>query len=138
MGNLLIRLLLNALALWLTTLFVPGVHLTAGASAYGWLSLALAAGVFGLANALLRPFIRLLPCPLAALMLGLGTFALNAALLLGLHVLSAELTARYAVPLGLTLDTLSAALLGGLFLSVVSVTLSLLVPDTAETSSPKG
>ncbi len=126
---LLVRLLLNALALWLTTLFVPGVHLTAGASVYGVLSLGVAALIFGLANALLRPFIKLLPCPLAALMLGLGTLALNTALLLGLHWLSAELSATYNLPLGLTLDTFEAAVLGGFFLSLASVILSLLVAD---------
>lgn len=133
---LLVRLLLNALALWLTTLFVPGVHLADGASVYGALSLGIAALVFGLANALLRPFIKLLPCPLAALMLGLGTFALNAALLLGLHWLSVELAAAYNLPLGLTLDSFEAAVLGGFFLSLASVTLSLLVAaDTPPPSS---
>lgn len=134
---LLVRLLLNALALWLTTLFVPGVHLTDGASVYGALSLVAAALVFGLANALLRPFIKLLPCPLAALMLGLGTFALNAALLLGLHWLSVELVAAYNLPLGLTLDSFEAAVLGGFFLSLASVTLSLLVADDTPPPQPR-
>ena len=67
MGALLVRWLINALALWLTVLVVPGLTFTTG----DVVQVLLVAAVFGLVNAVLRPIITVLSCPLVVLTLGL-------------------------------------------------------------------
>ena len=59
MRSLLIRWLINTLALYLAVQVVPGVDYTGGA-----LGLVIVAALFGLINATLRPLLTLLTCPL--------------------------------------------------------------------------
>lgn len=72
--HLLLRWLLNALALLLVTRLVPGVHV---AGFYVALVVALALGVL---NALVRPILIFLTLPLNLLTLGLFTLVINAGL----------------------------------------------------------
>jgi putative membrane protein len=69
------RTLINAVALWAAAALVPGI------SVRGWGSLLLAAIVFGLVNALVRPVVVLLSLPLTILTLGLFLLVVNAAML---------------------------------------------------------
>src|SRR5262244_3771785 len=62
----LLRLLINAAALWVATKIVPGVTFS-GEMGY----LIVVALVFGLLNALVRPILTMLTCPLLILTLGL-------------------------------------------------------------------
>lgn len=82
--------------------------------------------LFGFVNAILRPVLRLLTCPLILLTLGLFTFVLNALLLL--------LTATLGRTLGLgfTVDGFGTAFLGALVISAVSVLLSLVLKEKKE------
>jgi putative membrane protein len=68
----LIRVLVNALAIWLATEIVPGIH--AGSA----LTLLAAALVLGFVNAVVRPVLLVLTLPLTLLTLGLFLFVLNA------------------------------------------------------------
>jgi putative membrane protein len=71
-----LRLLINAAALWAATRIVPGVtHSGTEASLFA------VALVFGLLNALLRPLLTILSCPLLILTLGLFTFVINGLIL---------------------------------------------------------
>ena len=72
MNKLLLRWLINAIALWVAVTFVPGIHAEGG-----WLAFLALAVVFGLVNALVRPLINFLTCPLIILTLGLGTLLIN-------------------------------------------------------------
>ena len=63
-----IRWLINAVALYLTTLIVHGVQVTSFGGAV------LAALVLGIVNAVIRPVVLLLTLPLNILTLGLFTF----------------------------------------------------------------
>src|SRR5512132_1010446 len=109
----LIRLVLNAVAIVVAALFVPGVHV----SGFGP---ALIAGVLlGLVNALVRPLLLILTFPFTLLTLGLFIFVVNA--------LCFGLTAAL-VP-GFALDGLLAAFLGALVVTVASWLLSALLPD---------
>ena len=74
--NLILRVLVNALALGAAAYFVPGIR--AGSVT----SVLLIALVFGVLNALVRPFLKLLSCPLLVLTLGLFTLVLNAMMLM--------------------------------------------------------
>ena len=79
--------------------------------------------IFGLLNALLRPLLTLLTCPLILLTLGLFTIVINTALLL--------LTSNISQSLGLdfTIDGFWPAVLGSLVISAVSVIISLVLRD---------
>jgi putative membrane protein len=81
----LVRLVVNALALWLTTLLVSGVSVTAfgdGGTTATVLTYLLVAFVFGLVNAVIGTIIRVVAFPLYILTLGLISFVVNAVLLL--------------------------------------------------------
>jgi putative membrane protein len=114
----LLRLLINAVALWVATRIVPGVTF-AGETGY----LVVVALVFGLLNALVRPILTLLTCPLLILTLGLFTFVINAVILLLTSALSGTLG------IGFHVSGFWAAFLGALVVSIVSILLSLLIPD---------
>ena len=71
MTGLLLRAAICALGLWLATKIVPGVHV----SSLG--SLAAAAVLLGIANALVRPVVVLLTLPLTLITLGLFLLVVN-------------------------------------------------------------
>ena len=114
----LLRLLINAAALWVATRIVPGVTFE-GDAVY----LVVVALVFGLLNALVRPLLTLLTCPLLILTLGLFTFVINAVILLLTSALSGTLG------IGFHVSGFWAAFLGALVVTIVSIVLSLLIPD---------
>lgn len=113
MNLLLIRWVINAVALWVAVLIVPGIHAPDDVA-----TLAAVAAIFGIVNTLIRPLLRLLTCPLILLTLGLFTLVVNAAMLW----LTAWIAAR--LDLGLTVSGPVAALLGAIVISVVSLVLS--------------
>ncbi len=71
----LIRIVVNALAFAVAAYFVPGIMIA------GTGTLLLAAIIFGVVNAVVRPVIALLSLPLTILTLGLFTLVINAAML---------------------------------------------------------
>lgn len=85
MGRLLLRLLINAVALWLTTLIL-NPHLTVqpydkGPVAF-ILTLLLVAAIFGIVNAIIGGIVRIVALPLYILTLGLISLVVNGLLLL--------------------------------------------------------
>jgi len=121
MLRFLIRLLVTAASLWAAVELVPGI-----AHEGDWPGLLGVALVFGVVNAVVRPVLALLTCPLVLLTLGLFIFVLNAAML--------ALTAAIATSLGLdfTVTGFGAALLGALVVSIVSAILNIFVADIEE------
>ena len=114
----LIRLLVNAAALWVATRLVPGVSFTGG-----WLPFLGVALVFGVLNAFIRPLTKLLTCPLILLTLGLFSFVVNGLMLWLTSALSG------ALDLGFHVTGFWAAFLGALVVSLVSTILSMFVTD---------
>jgi|SRR5580765_2132192 putative membrane protein len=114
----LLRLLINAAALWVATKVVSGI--TSDADAVTFLAVAL---VFGLLNALVRPLLSMLTCPLMILTLGLFTFVINAFIL--------WLTSAAAGKFGLGFHVAGfwPAFWGALVVSIVSVLLSVFVGE---------
>ncbi len=109
---LLIRWLLNAAALWLTTEIVPGISFTQP----GLAPILIAALVLGLVNAVVRPVMILLTLPLTIVTLGLFLLVVNA-LSLGIVV---AIGVRATTGFG---TTLVAALL----LTIISTALNALI-----------
>jgi len=102
--RLLLRFLLNALALWVAAWLIPGIYLASPAAAI------IAGIVLGFVNAIVRPVLVLLTLPVTLITLGLFIFIINAICL--------ALTA-WVVP-GFTINGFGSALLGALVVSVVS------------------
>ena len=113
-----IRLLINAAALWIATRVVSGI--TATSEPVTFLLVAL---VFGLLNALVRPLLTVLTCPLMILTLGLFTFVINALILW----LTSAAAGRFG--LGFHVAGFWPAFWGALVVSIVSVFLSIFVTE---------
>ena len=73
--GIVVRILVNVLALWLATVMVPGITATT-TSALIWAAISL-----GLVNALVRPIVVFLTLPFTLLTLGLFLLFINAAML---------------------------------------------------------
>src|SRR5512138_649803 len=116
----LVRLLVNAAALWVATRVVPGVNFTGGAPPM--LGVAL---VFGIINAILRPIAMILTFPILIVTLGLFTLVINGVMLLVTSALSDTLG------LGFHVSGFWAAFWGALVVTIVSWLLSMLLKDAA-------
>ena len=118
----LIRLIITAAALWVAVRFVPGLEYTG--SPVGLLGVAF---VFGLVNAIIRPILFMLTCPLVLLTLGLFVFVLNGIML--------WLTGMFSTGLGIgfAVNGIVPAILGSLCVSIVSTVLSIFVGDDKDT-----
>jgi putative membrane protein len=114
----LIRLLVNAAALWVAIRFVPGITFAGDE-----VRLLLVALVFGVVNAVVRPVLMLLTLPFLILTLGLFTFVLNALMLWLTSALSG------ALGLGFHVAGFWPAFLGALVVTLVSAVLSIFVRD---------
>jgi putative membrane protein len=114
--QILIRLLINAAALWAATRLVPGISFTGE-----WPWLLVVALLFGVLNASVRPILWLMTLPLLLITLGLFTFVLNAVMLWLTGTVSDWLE------LGFQVEGFRAAFLGALVVSIVSFVLSLFV-----------
>ena len=113
--NFIIKVLINAAALWVAARFVPGIDLTADI----W-QILLIALVFGLINTFLKPILKVLSLPVIILTLGLFAIIVNVILL--------AITAGLMD--GLTIDGFLPALLGAIVISIVSAILNAIIPDS--------
>jgi putative membrane protein len=119
--RLLLRLLINAAALWVATRYISGLTYTG--SPAGLLGVAL---VFGVINVTIRPILKLFSLPFIILTLGLFTLIINALMLLLTSAVSRSLD------LGFTVSGFKAAFWGALCVSIVSIVLSMLLVDKRE------
>jgi len=118
MRGILLRILINALALGTAVYFIDGIRYDSIGD------LLLVAIIFGVLNAFVKPILKFLTCPLQILTLGLFTLVLNALLL--------WLTAWVAngfLDIGFYVDGFIPAFFGALIVSVVSIVADFLIPD---------
>ena len=114
----LLRLIINAAAIYVA------VELVNGLSYRGeWWGFLIIAFFFGLVNAVIRPIVALLTCPLIILTLGLFTLVINAFMLW----LASWLSTQSGI--GFSIDGFWPALLGALIISIVSFVLTSLLSD---------
>lgn len=116
MKKFLVRLLINAAALYVAIFFLNGRGIIPQST--DWVSLLWLALIFGLVNAILRPLLIVVGCPFIILTLGLGTVLINTLL----FYLAGEIGTRFGV--GFTVTGFWPAFFGALIVSVVSVILS--------------
>ena len=120
MTKFILRLCINAIALYLAALLLPGIALNGEPVSILWLAL-----IFGLVNALVRPLISILTCPLIILTLGLFTVVINTFL----FWLTSVIGQSFGIMLSISDPVWWNAFLGGLVVSVVSVVLTLILKD---------
>lgn len=121
--SLIVRLVVNAIALWVATAIISGVEIESASTQDEVLTLLAVAAIFAVVNIVVRPVVKLLSLPLYILTLGLFTFVVNALMLW----LTSWIAGRLEVPFDV--DGFWPAVLGGLVVSFVSWLLNLLLPD---------
>jgi putative membrane protein len=126
-GELVVKIVINAAALWVAVLLLPRSLLS---FQYGndWWKLLVVALIFALINSYIRPIVKALSFPITILTLGLVSFVINAAMLLLTAAVSDALKLGFKVgdfPPNITSDTIIGALLGAIVISLVSTLVSL-------------
>jgi putative membrane protein len=118
--KLLIRWLVTSIALVVAAWIVPGIHVGSDS----WTVFAGMALILGLVNAVIRPILKLLSCPLIILTLGLFVLVIN-----GITLMLASSIARSWFGVSFYVDGFFSAFLGALIVSIVSVTLTALLGE---------
>lgn len=131
--SFLLRVLVNALAIWVAAWILPGMGIAADPSVVSAVGDETAASVlaylfvglvFGVVNAVVRPVLTILSLPITCLTLGLFAVVVNAAMLWLTSWLSSF------TPLRLEIDSfLWTAVLATLIIGVVSLVMGWIVPD---------
>ena len=121
--GILIRVVINAVALWVAALLIDGIDVTAESTG-GKIGTLLAVGaIFGLVNAVLKPLALLLSLPLLIVTLGLFALVVNALLFWLIAGISDWMGLKFEV------DGFWSAFWGAIVVSVVSWLLSIVVRD---------
>ena len=123
--KLVLRWLIVAASLYVAAWIIPGIRVEGDA----WLTYTIMALILGLANAIVRPILKVLSCGLIIVTLGLFVFVINAA-----TFLLASNIAQNWFNVGFYVDGFGAALLGSIVVSIVSVVLSQLLIDNEKRS----
>jgi putative membrane protein len=120
MTKFILRLVINAVALYLAIYLLPGIELLSGTVSILWLAL-----IFGVVNALFRPLLQFLTCPLIILTLGLFTLVINTFL----FWLTSVVGQWFGIALVISDPLWWNAFLGGLIVSIVSIFMTLIFKD---------
>lgn len=118
-----IRVAVVAVSLWVATLIVPGIDNTAGTTGTRIGTLVGVALIFGIVNAVLKPVIKTLGCPLYVLTLGLIGLVVNALLFLLVGFVADK------IGLPFTVGGFGAAFFGAIVVAVVGFVLHFVIPD---------
>jgi putative membrane protein len=125
--ELLVKILVNAAALWAAVELLPD-NLVSFDFGNDWWKLLVVALVFALVNSYIRPLVKALSFPIGLLTLGLISFVINAAMLLITAALSDQLDLGFRVgdfpPDLLASDTIIGALVTAVVISLVSTVLN--------------
>lgn len=118
--KLLIRWVVASLALFVAAWLVPGITVDGS----GWIIYAAMAIILGLINAIVRPLLKLMTCPLILLTLGLFVLIIN-----GVTLWLASTIAVNWFHVGFYVDGFWSGFLGALIVSIVTIVLSALVRE---------
>lgn len=125
MKRFLVRLIINSVALWLTTIIVTGVEVVSygpkGDTLSFVLTVLLVAFIFGLVNGIIGNLIRIVAFPLYILTLGLIALLVNGLLLLLVAWISD------LIGFGLTVETFWWGVLGAVVLGLLSWLIGILL-----------
>jgi putative membrane protein len=131
--DLLVKILVNAVAVYVAVLVVPQIEFPAADDLLSlsgdWWHVLVVALILAVVNSYLKPIVKALSFPITLLSLGLFAFVVNALLLLLVAFLSDTVGVDFTIggfPPAFTADAFVGALLGSIVISIVATVLGLL------------
>ncbi len=133
MIDLLVKIVVNAIAVYVAVLVVPQIRFPAANDLLqlqgNWWHVLVVALLLALVNSYLKPILKALSFPITMLSMGLFAFVLNAFLLLLVAFLAGYADIDFTIggfPPSITADAFVGALLGSIVISIVSLVLGML------------
>jgi putative membrane protein len=131
--DLLVKILINAIGVYVAVLVVPQISFPAADNLFkfegNWWHVVVVAVILALINTYVKPILKALSFPITLLTVGLFSLVLNALLLLLVAFLSDKVGVNFTIggfPPKFTADAFVGALLGSIVISVVSSVLGML------------
>ena len=126
MNQLIVKIVVNAVAIWVAAAVVPGVIVSDGDANLGRkiITLLVVGAIFGVVNALIKPIVKLFAFPFYILTLGLFAFVVNALMLMLVSWLSDQLNISFHID-----DFFWSAIGAAIVVTFVSMVLNLVLPD---------
>ena len=121
--GILIRIVVTAVALWISTLVLTGITVDTPSAPKKVGTLLAVAIIFGIINAVIRPIVKTVGCAFYVLTLGLVALVVNGALFLLTSWIAGKLSLPFHVSGFVT------AVLGAMIVGVVSWVLNAVIPD---------
>ena len=121
-----VRVLVVAASLWVATVLVDGIDLGGSSTGTRVGTLLVVALIFGVVNAVVKPLIKVVGCPLYILTLGLIGLVVNALLFLLVGWLSST------VGLAFVVDGFWSGFWGAIIVAIVGFVLHLVIPDKVD------
>ena len=119
--KILLKLIVTAVALWIATLVIPGIHLHTHSTAGKIGTLVVVALIFGIVNAVLKPILKTIGCLAYVITLGLISIVVNGLLFWLVSYIAGKLSVPFHI------DGFVPAVLGALLVGVVGWVLSMIV-----------
>jgi len=131
--DLLVKILINAIGVYVAVLVVPQISFPAADNLLklegNWWHVVVVAVILALINTYVKPILKALSFPITLLTVGLFSLVLNALLLLLVAFLSDKVGVNFTIggfPPKFTADAFVGALLGSIVISLVSIALGML------------
>ena len=133
MIDLVVRILITAVAVWVAVLVVPQISFPAADNLLkfegNWWHVVVVALILALINSYVKPILKVLSFPITLISLGVFALVLNALLLLLVAFLAKAVDINFTLggfPPSFTADSFVGALLGSIVISIVSIVLGML------------
>ena len=133
MIDLLVKILINAIGVYVAVLIVPQIAFPAADDLLkfqgNWWHVVVVAVILAVVNSYLKPILKVLSFPITLLTMGLFALILNAALLLLVAFIADAVDIDFTIggfPPKLTADSVVGAFLGSIVISIVSIVLGML------------
>lgn len=121
--SLIIRVIANALALWVAVLLVDGIDVSTQDTTSQVITFLVVGAIFGVVNAVIKPIVKTVGCLFYALTLGLIGLVVNALLFL----LTEWIAGLFDVPFHV--EGFWPAFWGAIVVTIVSWVVSMFLPD---------
>ena len=119
--RILIKLVVTALAVWVATALVSGIHVQAHTTAGKVTTVIVVALIFGVINAVLKPIVKTIGCLAYAVTLGLISIVVNGLLFWLTSWVADQLSLHFKI------DGFGPAVLGALFVGIVGWVASIIL-----------
>ena len=133
MIDLLVKILINAIGVYVAVLIVPQIHFPAADNLLkfegNWWQVIVVALILAVINTYVKPIVKALSFPITLLTLGLFSLVLNALLLLLVAFIADKVGINFTIggfPPDFTADAFVGALLGSIVITIVSIVLGML------------